>query len=52
MSEATSISPSASGTLEMGKSQEKLSEGPSYMIWITAVTVPSPLLAKMMRSAA
>ena len=46
------MSESTLGTEEMGKSQEKFLDGPSYMIWITAVTVPSPLSAKMMPSAA
>src|SRR5690349_22588370 len=43
---------SPSGTLDMGSSHEKASLGPSYEIWITAVTVPSPFWEKMMRSAA
>ena len=32
----------AFGTVEIGRSNEKLVLGPSYRIWITAVTVPSP----------
>ncbi len=40
------------GTDEIGSSHEKLSEGPSYMISMTAVCVSFPLSAKMMRSAA
>jgi hypothetical protein len=50
-SDATAIS-SPIGTDEIGSSHEKFSDGPSYSIWMMAVTVPFPLSAKMMRSAA